>query len=352
MLAVAAAITPRFLRSHLRDMSPMMGETTPAMSVELETQLQTAFAQILAVAVPVSFVVALGAAFFATRRLLTPIEAVRTNVRRLARGMYSARVGRPVEDELAALADDINQLAATLEHTERRRMRLLNDVSHELRTPLTTIEGYMEAILDDVIEPTPEIIATLLRESRRLKRLANDINVLSRAEEGTLDLDLREIDVESMLAGVLARLAPQFDDARVAVTIEEGPSASVVGDFDRLVQVFTNIIGNAISYTPSGESVTVSWETADDSVVVDVRDTGRGIDERDLGRIFERFNRVGPSNTAGTGVGLTIARSIARLHGGDVNASSEGVGRGSVFTVTLPISGPGRPITEASPQPS
>ncbi len=337
VLIVAAAITPRFLRSHLSDMSPIMGGMTAQMTAELEDQLEVAFAQVLAVAVPVSFVAALGAAFLASRRLLTPIDAVRSNVRRLAQGRYDARVQPPVEEELAALAADINHLAETLEHTERRRMRLLNDVSHELRTPLTTIEGYMEAILDGVIAPTPEIHATLLKESRRLKRLANDINLLSRAEEGALELDLRPVDVTTMITSVLTRLAPQFDDAEVSATIDVSPAAMVMGDHDRLVQVFTNIIGNAISYTPAGGAVTVSWKVVDDTVCIDVADTGRGIDDTDIDRIFERFNRVGQSSTSavGTGVGLTIARSIARLHGGDVTVVSDGPGRGSVFTITL-----------------
>ncbi len=116
--------------------------------------------------------------------------------------------------------------------------------------------------------------------------------------------------------------------------------------------MFTNIIGNAISYTPAGGEVSIRWTEVDDLVHIEVRDTGRGIDADDIDRIFERFNRVDPASNWGTGVGLTIARSIARLHGGDVTAASEGEGRGSVFTVTLPRSDDQPPITGSSPTPN
>jgi histidine kinase len=325
---------------------------TATMTSALQDQLEVAFAQILAVAVPVSVAVALSAAYLASRRLLAPIDDVRSVVGRLARGVYSERVDPPVEEELAALAADINHLAEALEDTEHRRMRLLNDVSHELRTPLTTIEGYMEAILDGVIDPTPEIHATVLTESRRLKRLANDVNVLSRAEEGTLQLDRQPVEVDDLVDGILTRLAPQFEDAQVSAVIEPSPPAVVVGDHDRLVQVFTNLIGNAISYTPAGGAVSVSWSSPDDMVHIRVADTGRGIRREDIGRIFDRFIRVAPSSAGGTGVGLTIARSIARLHGGDIAVRSNGIGHGSVFTVTLPATEGQPPRAGSSPNPN
>lgn len=349
VLVVAILVTPSFVRSHLATMTPLLQTMSRPMTRALENQLEIAFAQILAVAVPVSVVVALTAAYLASRRLLSPIDDVRSVVERLARGIYGERVEPPNEEELAALATDINHLAETLDDTERRRTRLLNDVSHELRTPLTTIEGYLEAILDGVIVATPEIHATILTETRRLKRLANDVNVLSRAEEGAMDLDLQPIEISALVRGVLTRLTTQFDDAQVSTVIGSKTPATVVGDHDRLVQVFTNIIGNAITYTPPGGTVTVSWVQRGDTIHVDVVDTGRGIGEGDVDRIFERFTRVDASLAGGTGVGLTIARGIVRLHGGDIAASSDGIGHGSIFTVTLPAATQQPQRTESSP---
>lgn len=352
VLVVAILVTPSFVRSHLGAMTPLIQTMSRPMTRALENQLEIAFAQILAVAVPVSVVVALSAAFLASRRLLAPIDDVRSVVERLARGIYGERVEPPNEEELAALATDINHLAETLDDTERRRTRLLNDVSHELRTPLTTIEGYLEAILDGVIVATPEIHATILTETRRLKRLANDVNVLSRAEEGAMDLDLQPVEIGKLVRGILTRLTTQFDDAQVSTVIGSKTPATVVGDHDRLVQVFTNIIGNAITYTPPGGTVTVSWIQRGDVIHVDVVDTGRGIGEGDVDRIFERFTRVDASLAGGTGVGLTIARSIVRLHGGDIAAASDGIGHGSVFKVTLPAATQQSQRTESAPNPT
>ena len=336
VLGVAVLVTPSFLRTHLGTMSPSMPAMSSEMTVDLQDQLEVAFAQILAVAVPVSVGVALVAAYVASSRLLAPIDAVRSVVRRLAAGEYGKRLRLPQEEELAALAVDINHLAITLDQTERRRMQLLNDVSHELRTPLTTIEGYMEAILDEVMEPTPEIIASVIDETRRLKRLASDVSLLSRAEEGALVLEPGSVDVGALATQVLHRLAPQFDDAGVRTRLLSSAPALVFGDRDRLIQVLTNLIGNALTHTPTGGIVSVAWESVGHRVETTITDSGRGIRPEDLDRVFDRFYRVDPSAPGGTGVGLTIARRIARLHGGDVTVASAGVGSGSVFTLELP----------------
>ncbi len=339
VLIAARLITPTFYRSHVRSMAEQMDGMTTGLEAELESGFETAFAQSLLVSVMIGVGVALLAAVIGAGRVVRPIDAVRRTTRRLAQGHYRERVEEPVEEELAALAADVNHLAEALEHTEERRLRLLGEVSHELRTPLTTIEGYMEAVLDGVLEPSADVIAAVAHEAGRLKRLAADIALLSRAEEATLELDVRDHDVSDLVAGVVARLRPQFDEKGVDLVLDAGSPAVVPVDADRITQVVTNLVGNALTYTPTGGSVDVVVHADPRGATVTVADTGRGIDPAETDRIFERFYRGDRSAPGGMGVGLSIARGIVRLHGGDVTVDSTGRGTGSTFTVRLPRAG-------------
>lgn len=337
IVIAAGLVAPTVYRAHIESMSPMFEPMTSVMEAELEAGFREAFIQALAVSVSMGVLVAVTASVIGSRRLIRPIDAVRRATRRLADGHYAERVREPAEEELAALATDVNHLAAALEDTENRRLRLLSDVSHELRTPLTTIEGYMEAVLDGVLEPTPNIIASVAHEAGRLKRLAADIALLSRAEEETLPLEFESVDLVDLVSGVANRLRPQFDGAKVDLSLDAETPIQVSVDPDRITQVITNIVGNALSYTPSGGSVDVTVRRSGGTAEVVVADTGRGIASDEQKRIFERFYRGDRTSPGGMGVGLSIARSIARLHGGDVHAESAGPDRGSTFTLTLPI---------------
>jgi histidine kinase len=338
VLLIARLLAPAFYRDHLASMTQMMGG---AMTATLESQLEesfgAAFAQALIVSVLIGIVVAVALALVGSRRVVRPINDVRRATRRLARGQYRDRVAIPAEEELAALAEDFNHLAEALEATEERRLRLLAEVSHELRTPLTTIEGYMEAILDGVLEPTPDIVAAVGHEASRLKRLAADMALLSSAEEARLTLDRRAVDLVAVVAGVVRHLGSQFEEADVVMTLHAPRSCEVIADPDRVTQIVTNLVGNALTYTPAGGSVVVTVEREASAARVRVSDTGIGVDPSDAELIFERFHRGDRSAPGGMGVGLSIAQSLAKLHGGDVTLESAGRGRGSTFTLTLPF---------------
>ncbi len=336
IIIVAMMISPSFIRSHLMAMRMTLGEMSAAMTSELDEAFRIALSQVLLVAVAVSATVALIAAYVASGRLIEPITAVRNAARRMADGHYEERLALPDDHELAVLATDINRLAETLERTELGRMRLLNDVSHELRTPLSTIEGYMEAILDGVLEATPDVIASVAAESRRLKRLASDIGDLSRAEEGVLPLSMATVDLAAVATGVVERLRPQFDAGGVSLRLATTAPLEVKGDADRLVQVVTNVVGNALAHTPEAGTVTIRWGRRDRVAFLEVTDTGAGLRIGQTAQVFERFYK-GDASTSGTGVGLTIARGIARLHGGELIAQSPGPGLGSTFRLELPL---------------
>ena len=336
VLVVGRFTAPAFYRDHIGMMAQMMGGQS--LAPDLQEAAVSALNQALVVSVSVGLVVALVAAWVGTRRLVEPIKQVRSATRRLAEGHYKERVPLPSEEELAGLVGDVNRLAGTLENTEARRLRLLTDFAHEFRTPLTTIEGYMEALLDGVLDPSQEIFGSVALEAARLKRLAGDLSLLSRTEEGVVSLALAPVDLGELATAVTERLASQFVDKGVSIHVAGGPTAQAIGDADRLVQVLTNLIGNALSYTDPGGGVVVTWNIDDETVTVTVTDDGRGIAAESLSKVFERFYRVDRSVPGGTGVGLTIARGIARLHGGDIVVESPGAGQGSSFRLSLPRS--------------
>ncbi len=312
-------------------------------NAHLEEETHQAFVDALWSTLPIALVLSVGGAsivtLFVTRRILRPINDVRTATKRLAAGHYDERVTPPRELELAALAADVNQLAAALETTERRRAQLISEVAHEMRTPLTTISGYVEGIMDGVFSPTDELLATVSEETARLERLVSDLATLSRAEENALPLQITREDLGALATAVAARLRPQFEDQHVTLDVQDGVVLPVDVDRDRVIQVITNLVGNALTYTPAGGRVVVESSERAGEATVTVRDTGIGIADDDLRLIFERFYRVPdlPRPPGGSGIGLTIARSIARAHRGDITASSPGRGLGSTFTLELPL---------------
>jgi signal transduction histidine kinase len=303
-----------------------------------------AFGEALRAALPVAVLVSVSlsalVAAFVARRILRPIEAVRRATKRLADGHYDERVEEPDELELAALASDVNRLASALESTEHRRRELISEVAHEMRTPLTTIEGYVDGILDGVFEPTEEVLTGIAEETARLARLAADLGAVSLVDERALELHLAPADLGGLAARVVERLRPQFDAKHVGLEPHTETPTPVIVDHQRITQVLTNLVGNALTYTNPGGHVTVTASHTGDHVRVVVADTGIGIAAEDLARVFERFYRVADITRppSGSGIGLTIARSLARAHDGDIHARSPGPGQGSTFTLELPTS--------------
>lgn len=329
-VVIAAVAAPTFFHGHVAHGGGMMDGS----SVEIERAFDSALRRAFVVAVGASAAAAVVVVSLVVRRILRPVDRIRSATRRLAGGDYRERVDPPAEVELAALAADVNALAASLEMTERGRMQLMADVSHELRTPLTAIEGFMEGLIDGVVPAEAETYASVAEEAARLKRLAEDLSALSRSDEPE-GLRQEIVDLGSLTEKVAQRLQPQFDDKQVELVVDL-PALLVVGDPDRLTQVIVNVLGNALGNTPAGGRVAVTGRADRGRVVLTINDTGIGIEERDLERIFERFYRATSSRSHGTGIGLTIARGIARSHRGDLTAQSEGLGRGSTFTLALP----------------
>jgi histidine kinase len=330
---------------HMGDMmgDMMIGDSstgflTPGVQAGLEDAFDSSFRRALAISLAVAGIAAVGVTAFATRRILRPLQAVRATTNRLAASAYDQRIDLPREAELAELAADVNALAQALETTEQRRVRLISEVAHELRTPLTTLEGYLEGLLDGVFEPNEEIYAASGREVHRLKRLAADLADLSRAEEESQPLEAQPLDLAELARDVAASLQVQADAKEIQLTVVDLPAMGIVADRDRIAQVITNIVGNAIAYTEPGGTVELTGRRDHDEATIEIRDTGRGLTEEQQQAVFDRFYRADHSGAGGSGIGLTIARAIARSHGGDITVTSSVPGKGSIFRLRLPQS--------------
>ena len=324
------------------------GRSDAVSETQLRSALDESLVPALLVGVGAALITAALVAMFVGSRLLRPIDELRSATRRMADGDYSATVPMPAEAELASLARDVNELGAHLAATEQRRTRLLGEVTHELRTPITVIRGQTEGLIDGVVTPSPEVFAALADEAARLQRMVEDLTLLSRAEEGTLEIHFADLDLATVAAVAAERLRPQFDYEGIALVVEVNDRARplpVRGDDDRLNQVLSNLLGNALGHTPAGGTVTLRTGRDRSMAFVDVIDTGPGIPADELERIFERFYRRPDDGVptsrpmhAGRGIGLTIARGLARAQGGDVVASSAGPGTGATFRLTIPLS--------------
>lgn len=315
----------------------MGGHGTTGLDV-LQSAFGSALTRALLVALAASLLAAIVAAVLVARRLLRPIDAIRAATHRLAGGHYEEALPEPGEPELAALVRDVNSLALSLSETERRRAALIGDVAHEMRTPLTTIRGLTDGLSDGIFS-SDEVLPGIGQELSRLERLAADLAAVSRAEEGRVDLSCAADDLAGIVRSVTGRLDPQYRDGGVDLIVEAPGPVPVSVDRDRIVQALTNVVGNALTYTRPGGVVRVRVDTGPDRTAsVTVTDTGMGLAPDEEERVFERFYRSGRTGHAGgSGVGLTIARSIARAHGGDITATSAGPDQGSTFRLVLPL---------------
>jgi histidine kinase len=331
---------PGALSRHVARMQALTGSDA-ALTADLYQSFAMAVNEVIIVAASAATLAAVAISVFTAGRIVGPIQAMMRASQRIAAGHYHERVAEPGQDELGALAESFNRMAATLEQTESRRMELIGDVAHELRTPLAAIRSAMEGLVDGVLPAEAETYLNVEREAIRLQRLVRDLEELSRAEAGQITLDLQPVILADLVKDVAERLALQFEDKGVALEVDT-PAAqlAVRADPSRITQVLTNLLGNALQYTPSGCRVTVRAWAEGREALVSIHDTGIGIAPEHLPHLFERFYRVDKSRSragGGSGIGLTIAKHLVEAHGGRIWAASEGEGQGSTFTLALPL---------------
>jgi two-component system sensor histidine kinase BaeS len=303
---------------------------------------RSGFYEALAWAGLAALAVSLVVSLLMSRALAAPLRAVMTASQRVAKGHYTERVPAGSSDELGQLAGSFNTMAENLEHVEAMRRRLIGDVAHELRTPLTAIKGSMEGLVDGVLPASPQTFEQVAVEADRLSRLVDDLQELSRVESGAFVLDFEPVSLSELAETARNRLSPGYSDKGVSLAIDL-PTAlpPVRADAGRLLQVLTNLLNNALQYTPEGGRVSLSGEVHGREVFVHVADNGIGIPSEHLPYIFDRFYRVEKSRSrqagGGSGIGLTISRHLVEAHGGRIWVESAGEGKGSTFSFSLPL---------------
>jgi histidine kinase len=303
---------------------------------------RSGFYEALAWAGLAALAMAILASLFISRSLAAPLRTMMGASHRVAEGHYSERVPAGGSDELGQLASSFNSMAEKLEHVETMRRRLIGDVAHEMRTPLTAIKGWMEGLVDGILPASTQIFEQVAAETERLSRLSDDLQELSRVESGSVALELGPVSLPELSETAHKRLARTYAAKDVALTLNlPATFPPVRADTDRLLQVLTNLLNNALQYTPSGGSVSLSAERRGHEVFVRVADTGIGITPEHLPYLFDRFYRVDKSRSrqagGGSGIGLTISRHLVEAQGGRIWVESAGEGQGSTFTFTLPL---------------
>jgi len=271
----------------------------------------------------------------AIRRLIGPISEVMQAAQRVEGGDYAVRVRERGPRDVRRLGRAFNAMATRLERNEQDRRRLLADVTHELRTPLTILQGQLEGLLDGVYPRDDAHLSVALEETRVMARLIEDLRTLTLSEAGSLRLERESVDPGELIAEVAAAFEAQAAQAGIRLDGEtEAALPALDADPTRLREVLSNLIANALRYTPADGEIRLRAARAGESLCLTVSDTGRGIPASDVPHIFDRFYKGADSR--GTGLGLAIAKSLVEAHGGTITAESA-PGQGTTMTVRLPL---------------
>lgn len=282
-------------------------------------------------------------AIFLARSLVRPLDQLAAAARSYGSRNMSQRVQVRGSEEIIAVADAFNDMAARLEAAETLRRNLLADVAHELRTPVTVIQGNLRAILDDVYPLEKEEVARLYEQTRLLTRVIDDLRELAQAEASQLSLNVVEVDVAALVKETAVAFQPIARSQQIELHAELLGSLPLIQvDGARLRQSLHNLVDNALRHTPENGRILLQVEQINGSVEIRVQDNGRGMTPEQINHVFDRFYRADPSrsrDSGGSGLGLAIVRAIAKAHGGKVTAVSPGLNQGSTFVLTLPTPG-------------
>ena len=269
------------------------------------------------------------------RRATVPVRNLTRAAKQLARGDRAARVEQRSHDEFGQMAAAFNSIADTIVEEDRLRQTFAADIAHELRTPLMILSSQLEAMEDGVMSLGSDSIRSLQEETRRMSKLVADLEVLASADAAHFTLQKEQVDLAVLVAAVAGDFAQLFQAEAVQLETQLEP-AIVEGDPGRLRQILGNLLANALKFTPRGGRVRVRLVREVSRAVMNVSDSGPGIPQSELDRVFERFFRGHGGAAGGSGIGLTVVRELVAAHGGEVSAANAGDG-GAVFTVTLPL---------------
>ncbi|OLF09072.1 hypothetical protein BLA60_21035 [Actinophytocola xinjiangensis] len=290
-------------------------------------------------------VLTVGVTALAATRLVRPIHAITSAARKMGEGDRSARVRTRARGEIGELAATFNRMSEQIETAERQRRTMVSDVAHELRTPLVNIRGWLEASQDGMAKLEPALVASLVEETVLLQHIIDDLQDLALADAGKLRMHPEQVHVRSILAQVASAHQSQANASAVELRVVVAGEPDLSADPTRLRQALGNLVSNAVRHTPAGGRVTLSARQ-EDGVVIEVADTGSGIDAASLPHVFDRFWRADRSRSrasGGSGLGLAITHHLVAAHGGRIQVRSA-VDVGTTFTIHLPP----RPIGDGS----
>jgi signal transduction histidine kinase len=286
------------------------------------------------------------------RSVYVPIRRVTNAAEEIARGNYEQQVPVDGPKEVKGLAKSFNQMSKQVKHSQQMLRDFVADVSHELRSPLTSIKGFAQAMVDGTAKGKEAQLkaATVIEdESKRMMRLVEELLEFSRLESGQVTMVKEPVDLKELLQQCHEIFSMHAEEKDIKLKTDIEPLPPVIGDIDRLEQVFSNLLDNALKHTPTGGDVSIiARHTNPNFAEISITDTGPGIPAEQMQHVFERFYRADPkAGKAGAGLGLAIARQIVLAHGGDIMAKST-LGKGTEFVVRLPVQSTVSPQTSRS----
>ena len=280
------------------------------------------------------------------RRISRPVRLLAEQSRRVRNLDFEHT--RPVPGsyikELNEAAAAFNQMAARLQSVETTRRQLFGDLAHEIRTPVSVLEAYIEAVQDGVRDLDSKTVAMLREQTGRLVRFSADAAALAQAEEAQATIAPEPVDVAELVGAATAAVAERYAAKQVSLTSRVTGTTRFWADRQRLGQILTNLLDNALRHTPAHGHVHVDATSGAEAVLFTVTDDGEGVDAEHLPHLFERFYRADSARDrarGGAGIGLAIAKALAEAHGGGISVQSRGPGTGTTFTVSMPI----RPVS-------
>lgn len=350
LVAAVELVMPNAFEKHLQFMNTLLVGNESALAehnINLYESFRNAIYESLEFALPISLLLAIILSVFLSREFVSPIKKLSKISFQISEGNYDQRISIPdglemdEMDELKTLAINFNHMASKLEMSENLRRQLIGDVSHELRTPISLIKASMEGLIDGIVSPDEDVFYQVQVEADRLTKLLNDLQELNIIESRAYKLDKVRSDLNQVIFQVIQNLSPLYamKDIRV-INHTKDLILPVDIDIDRMKQVLTNILANAYQYSDRGTAVEISCKQNDGSIEISVKDHGKGIRTEDLPLIFTRFFRADKSrsrNSGGTGIGLTVAKQLVEAHGGKIWVASEGLGKGTTISFTIPV---------------
>ena len=274
-----------------------------------------------------------------SKSIIGPLNEINEVAKKMANGQFSERVEKRYNDEIGELSDTLNYMAGEIVEATKLKNDFISSISHELRTPLTSIKGWGETILTSGLDDKEETelgLKIIIKETTRLSAMVEELLDFSRIESGRITLHLEPTDIETVLSEIVHMFKHRGKkDGVIVEYIHPMLVPEIIGDSNRLRQVFINIIDNAIKFTESEKKVCVSIDSDEENVYISVIDEGAGINEEDLPKVKEKFFK-GPSKKSGSGIGLAVSDEIIKLHNGTFDIESE-VDKGTAIKITLPI---------------